>query len=442
MSKCRNEKFMSTVGSGKLTKNTEVDFDVQRNLPDCQKISAGKYVSTSAEASRFDRFRIPKNQFECMQGSCVNSGTLMLEAGSNAVYRFKLKASEFAAGILTFYVLGTVGNVEVQISDSEAFTNADKYTVQLMNMAYGDDGYTAVVVDLTQTPVEIGTGWSAEGDAIYVKITLPPSEVQSATGLSTIAMFEDMDDFAVSTHVIARCLTGVDGSFDLDVAEETCFRSGQFDTSDLQSIEKTVSFRAITPNYWRLNPMYRKGSLTKAWDKEAVEVEVKALSGTNYGYVTLDDIDQNECGFISIQALYDCRESQNATDALLERLSIPSRVDVDEDHYQLIDNGDGTTTILFNEVHIGRSVLISYPKVVDVANSFDITDEDVNEVRTRMTYTKCYTDGSKYRFIYNNVLITSFPDALSEDDDAEGELTISIQRDAEGRFGYAYRIVG
>lgn len=437
MSKCRNEKFMSTVGSGKLTKNTEVDFDVQRNLPDCQKISAGKYVSTSAEASRFDRFRIPKNQFECMQGSCVNSGTLMLEAGSNAVYKFKLKAAEFAAGVLTFYALGSTGNAEVEISDSSAFTNVDKYTVSLADMAHGEDGYTAVVVDLTQTPTEVGEGWKAEGEAIYVKITL-----SAATGLSTIAMFEDMDDFAVSTHVIARCLTGVDGSFDLDVAEETCFRSGQFDTSDLQNIEKTVSFRAITPNYWRLNPMYRKGSLTKAWDKEAVEVEVKALSGTRYGYVTLDDIDQNECGFISIQALYDCRESQNATDALLERLSIPSRVDVDEDHYQLIDNGDGTTTILFNEVHIGRSVLISYPKVVDVANSFDITDEDVNEVRTRMTYTKCYTDGSKYRFIYNNVLITSFPDALSEDDDAEGELTISIQRDAEGRFGYAYRIVG
>ena len=436
MSKCRNEKFMSTVGSGKLTKNTEVDFDVQRNLPDCQKISAGKYVSTSAETSRFDRFRIPKNQFECMQGACVNSGTLY-NNGDATAYKFKLNAAEFAAGVITFYALATSGNATVLISDTPQFTNADSYTINLANVAHGDDGYSAVVVDLTQAPTDVGTGWSATGDNVYVQITLSDGE-----GISTISMFESMDDFAVSTHVIARCLTGVDGSFDLDVAEETCFRSGQFDTSDLQNIEKTVSFKAITPNYWRLNPMYRKGSLTKAWDKETVEVEVKALSGTNYGYVSLDDIDQNECGFISIQALYDCRESQNATDALLERLSIPSRVDVDEDHYQLIDNGNGTTTILFNSVHIGRSILISYPKVVDVANSFDITDEDVNEVRTRMTYTKCYTDGSKYRFIYNNVLITSFPDALSEDDDAEGELTISIQRDADGRFGYAYRIAG
>lgn len=437
MAKCKNEKFMSTIGFSKLNKNVEVDFDVQRNLPDCQKISAGKYISTTAVSPRFDRFKIPKNQFECMQGSCVNTGTLYVTAGAEEVYKFKLDATEFAAGVLTFYALGTTGNAEVTISDDSAFTNADKYTISLADMAHGDDGYTAVVVDLTQTPSDVGTGWSAQGEAIYVKVKL-----SAATGLSTLAFFESMDDFAVSTHVIARCLTGVDGSFDLDVAEETCFRKGQYDVSDLSGIEKTVSFRAITPNYWRLNPMYRKGSLAKAWDKETVEMTIKALTGTDYGYVTLDDIDQSECGFISIQALYDCRESQNLADALLERLSIPSKIDMDEDHYQLIDNGDGTTMILFNAVHIGRDILISYPKVVDVVDSFEITDEMVNEVRTRMTYVKCHTDGTKYRFVFNNVLITSFPDAISEDDDAEGEITINIQRDADGRFGYAYRIVG
>lgn len=437
MPKCKNEKFMSTIGVNKLNKNVEVDFDVQRNLPGCQKISAGKYLSTTATGARFDRFRIPKNQFECMQGSCVNTGTLLVEAGSTEVYKFKLDAAEFAAGVLTFYALGTTGNAVVQISDSSEFTNADQYTIDLAEAAHGTDGYSAVVVDLTQTPTDVGSGWSAEGEAIYVKITL-----SAATGLSTIAFFEDMDDFAVSTHVIARCLTGIDGSFDLDVAEQTCFKTGQFDVSDLSGIEKTVSFKAITPNYWRLNPMYNKGSLTKAWDKETVEMTVKALTGTDYGYITLDDIDQDECGFISIQALYDCRESQNVSDALLERLSIPTRIDMDENHYQLIDNGDNTTTILFNAVHIGRDVLISYPKVVDVVDSFEITDENVNEVRTRMSYVKCHTDGSRYRFVFNNVLITSFPDALTEDDDAEGELTINIQRDANGRFGYAYRIVG
>lgn len=433
MAKCKNEKFISTIGPAKLNKNVEVDFDVQRNLPDCQKQNAGKRINT--DNARYDRFKTPKNQFECMQGACVNSGTLYND-GESAVYKFRLNAAEFAAGVITFYALGTTGTATVLVSDTAQFTNADSYEIDLTKVAHGDDGYSAVVVDLTQTPTDIGNGWSATGDNVYVQITL--SEAQ---GISTISMFESMDDFAVSTHVIARCLTGVDGSFELDVAEETCFHQGQFDTTDLTSIEKTVSFRAITPNYWRLNPMYSKGSLTKAWDKETVEMTVKALTGTDYGYVTLDDIDQNECGFVSVQVLFDCRESAESADALLDRLAIPSRVDVDGGHYQLIDNGDGSTTILFNEMHIGKDVLISYPKVVDVVDSFDITDENVNEVRTRMTYVKTYTNGSKYRFIFNNVLITSFPDALSEDADAEGELTISIQRDADGRFGYAYKIL-
>ena len=85
MAKCKNERFMATFGASKLHNKVEVDFDVQRNLPDCQKISAGKYVSTTATAPRFDRFRIPKNPFECMQGSCVNSGTLMVSASSSEV---------------------------------------------------------------------------------------------------------------------------------------------------------------------------------------------------------------------------------------------------------------------------------------------------------------------------------------------------------------------
>ena len=439
--KCRNEKFMSTVGFNKVNKNTEVDFDVQRNLPDCQKMSAGKHLYANTGAS-FDRFKIPKNQFECMRGDCVNTGTLY---ASQAMYRFKLDAEEFAAGVLTFYVLppaASASTVVVRLSDELSFTNADQYTITLADLVTGSDGFKAVIIDLTQTPTEVGTGWSKTGNAVYVDIVITGGVANEVIGISTLAMFESMDDFAVSTHVIARCPTGVDGSFDLDVAEQTCFKTGEFDTTDLSGIEKTVTFRAITPNYWRLNPMYNKGKLTKAWDKEAVEVKVETLEDTDYGYVTLEDLDQKECGFVSIQVLYDCRDAQNIADALLERLSVPNKVDLDEDHFQMLDAGNGKTMILFNKVHINRNVLISYPKVVDVVDSFDISDENVNELRTRMTYTKCYTDGTKYRFVYNNVLITSFPDALSEDDDAEGELTINIQRDADGKFGHAYRILG
>lgn len=442
--KCKNEKFMSTVGLSKLSKSTEIDFDVQRNLPDCQKIVANKILSTEATGARFDRFKIPSNQFECMRNDCVNTGTYY-NGGAETKYKFKLDAIEFAGGVFTFYALPPASNsatAVVQLSDTSSFTNADKYTVNLADIATASDGFAPIVIDLTQTPTDVGTGWSKTGDAIYVSIELTGATTDEEVGLSTISFFESMDDFAVSTHVIARCLSSVDGSWDLDTVEQTCFRGGGFDTSDLQGFDKTVSFKGITPNYWRMSPLYNKGKAVTGFDKETVEAVVKELSGTDYGQVVLDDLYQEECRFISIQVLYDCRDAQNITDSLLERLSIPTKVDMDEAHYQLIDNGDGTTTILFNKSHIGRSVLISYPKAVAVDNSFILSDESVNDIRTSMTYTKCYTDGTKWRFVYNNVYVTSFPDALPEDDDAEGEFTISIQRDADGKFGYAYRVIG
>ena len=61
--------------------------------------------------------------------------------------------------------------------------------------------------------------------------------------------------------------------------------------------------------------------------------------------------------------------------------------------------------------------------------------------KTRMSYTKVWTDGVKYRYVFDNVLITSFPDEVT-DEETEFEFTITIQKDATGRFGRAYRILG
>lgn len=444
MNKCKNELFMSTVGVNRINKNTEVDFDVQRNLPDCQKISTGSIVSTDADSARYDRFRIPANQFECMRNDCVNSGTYY-NGGKKTTYKFKLNATEFAAGVLTFYVLPPAeanAKVKVQLADKASMDNADVYEIALSDIKKGSDGFSAVVIDLTQTPTSTsGSGWSKDGENIYVSIEVTDATDNELVGISTLAMFEDMDDFAVSTHVIARCLTSIDGNYELDLAEQTCFRTGKFDTSELQEIEKTVNYRTITPNFWRLNPMYNKGGMTEAWDKEVIETTVKELSGTDYGYISIDDMKQDECGFVSVQVLYDCREAGSAADAVLERLSIPTRVDMDEAHYQLMDDGNGNTIILFNSVHIGREMLVSYPKIVNVTDSFEITDEFVNELRTRMTYKKCLSDGTKWRFIFNNVLVKSISDSLTEDEEIEGEIGLSIQRDKNGKFGYVYRIV-
>ena len=90
-------------------------------------------------------------------------------------------------------------------------------------------------------------------------------------------------------------------------------------------------------------------------------------------------------------------------------------------------------------MYVGKKILISYPKTVDV-EEFIISADDINEIRTRMSYIRRYTDGQKYRFVFDNVLITSFPDAITEEE-SEFAFTVSIQPDAYGRYGRAYKII-
>ena len=57
-----------------------------------------------------------------------------------------------------------------------------------------------------------------------------------------------------------------------------------------------------------------------------------------------------------------------------------------------------------------------------------------------MSYVRKYTDGYKYRFVFNKVLVTSYSDALSEEE-GEFSVTLSIQKDENGVYGHAYRII-
>ena len=70
-----------------------------------------------------------------------------------------------------------------------------------------------------------------------------------------------------------------------------------------------------------------------------------------------------------------------------------------------------------------------------------MSEDYIDDVRVRLSYTKVHTDGVKYRFVFDNVLITSFPNAMTEQE-TEFAFTINIQKDAQGRFGRAYRILG
>lgn len=375
-----------------------------------------------------------------MRVGCVNSGTLYNE-GKATTYRFQGDATEFSAGVITFYVLPPAGTAKarVKVAADEAFTDAWEFEVPLADIPAGADGFKAVVVDLAKTPTSvIGNGWTPNDTATYIEIEImpdDPAEDMSGVGISSIGIFDELADFEISSHVVMSCLTGIDGTFDLTPAEQTCFSTGNYDTSDLTGFEQTITGKALTPNYMLLNPLWGKGNAVTGFDNVTIEKKVEELASTDYGYITIADMSQSECGFFSAALADSC----NITDAQLNRLSVPSRIDIDEKHYQLIDNGDGTTTVLFNKEHIGAPILVSYPKQVD-AEEYVLSEDNIDELRVRLSYVRVHTDGVKYRFVYDNVLVTSFPMALTEDE-TEFAFTINIQKDARGRFGRAYRIL-
>ena len=422
---CKNDAFMRKVGVEKLDKKVEIDFDVQRFLPECRRIKADKYVSTEASAPTYNRYKIPANQFECMNTGCVNSGTLYV-GGAKTVYK-AANGEDFANGVITFYVTSDVSSVEVLVSDTEAGTNGDKYTV---TPGAAVNGFKAVVVDLTQTPTEVGTGWTPSEGYAYISIT---ATTNGEGGISSIGIFDDLEDFQTSTHVKAACVTSVDGSWDLDVAENACFPNN-YAYNENRSFERTFNFTKVTPNYWRLNPLFKRGTATQGFDIVTVERTIQSANG--FGSVELDDMDQNECRFFSAMlAESPCVVEQ----AQLEKLSVPMSIALDESHYVLVDAGNGATSVMFNAEHIGKKVLISYPKVVDV-EEYIFSDDAINELRTSMSYVKKHTDGQKYRFVFNKVLVTSFSDSISEDEN-EFSVTFSIQKDENGIYGRAYRII-
>ena len=437
MARCKSDTLISTIGVDKLRKTAEVDFSVINYLPDCRRIRANKYVNNVS--GTFDRFAKPVNQFECVREGCVNSGTLY-NGGADTVYKAKWDAVEFADGVVTFYTKGTNGTLTFMISDSATMTNADQYTVDLSKLETAADGYKAVVIDLSKTPTTVGTGWTPNHVAAYISISIAKltGESDAEIGISSIAVSDSIEEFESTASVIIQCLSQLGGSWDIEAVEATCHGNGGYDTENIDTIEMTITGKALTPNYQKLNPLWGKGESVSGWDKETIEMTIEAGTGDNagYGVVVLSDKKAGECGFMSVARAEDC----NITDAHMIELIVPSKVDVDTQHFFVIDNEDGSATVYFNEDLVGQTVVIGYPKEVDVEEYVYDVDNAMHR-KTRMSYTKVWTDGVKYRYVFDNVLITSFPDEVT-DEETEFEFTIAIQKDATGRFGRAYRILG
>lgn len=433
---CNNATLMDKIGLNKLNKLHEIRLSVLNNLPDCKKVRANKFVKIANDdgtevdtTSTFNRFLVPDNQFECMREGCVNSGTLYPNnADGNVIYRLPFDAVEFSSGVATFYVTGFDGaqTVTVKMSTTDDFANADVYEVPVTGK--GAD-FVPVVVDLSQTPTSVvGNGWEASRSGAYISIKVPDANA----GISSISIFDSMADFATSDVVTIGCLTEISADEAVEAAEATCWSSG-YDTSSESPIEITVTGNSVTPNWWKLNPRYGKGEATVGWKSRNAEFTVEADG--DYGKITLTDMNQDVCDFLGAQITGDC----DITGSLLERLTVPTKIKLNANQFNAINNEDGTTDLFFNNTLVGNTVKVTYPQLKDDVQELIASDENIGNVRVRLEEIVEQNDGVTRVHVYDNVLVTSFPHTINEEE-TEFSFTLTIQRGANGHMYRTYII--
>lgn len=434
--RCNLDALIKKVGIDKLSKEVEVSFALHHNLPDCRKINTRKYVATDETGSLgYNSLKKPVNRFECMRKGCVNSGTLSMNTASKSVtFKAQWDATEYSAGAVAFYV-DTAGlaasafpiTLTMTIGEAQALANADVYTRTLQASEVTDDGFIPVVIDLSKTPDDTeGNGWTP-GAVTYLKLS-----ADKIVGYSSIAIYDSIEDFMTNDVVKVGCLSDIGGSFDVNAIAATCLNAGYDDSVD--SFTYNVTGTTVTPNYWKLNPMIGKGTETEGF--EIVTSKKTIVTSGDYGKITLSDLFQDECGYVTVQKAEDC----DITDSFFKQLGVPTLVALDEDQFQVIKNADGTTDLFFNSAVVGGEVLVSYPRMADVEEEV-LSSENIGETRVRMSVPVVTTDGVNYIYIFDNVLITSFPFTINNSSETSFSFTITIQRDENGLFARRRRIV-
>ena len=434
MARCNNGVLLNKIGMKTLTDQTEIDIRVRRDLPDCKRMSAKNYSAISG-AYTWNQFRKPVNRFECMRRGCIISGLLMMAAANETVtYHARYDAVEFSGGVITLYVYPDSAatypiTLTVNISDASTFTNADSYEVTLTEAMVTDDGFIPVVVDLSETPTDIGDGWTATSAGAYIQLS-----ADKIVGYSSIAIFDALEDFELLDVVKVTCLTTAGGASSLEMIEEACNESRYNDKVTQIPFEMTGT--KVTPNYWKLNPMAGKGENTKGFVMTGVQktVESHTIGSTSYGRIVLADAQQDVCGMFAIQIADDC----NVTDAGMTQLSIPTPVALSERQFIVVPNTDGTTDILFNSALVGTDMLISYPQEVDV-EEIRVNPDMLGDTHMSIVWVKYQSDQVKIVDIFDNVFLTSFPNTITNET-AEFAFTFVVARDQNGDFYREQRI--
>lgn len=448
MARCKNDTLISKIGLKALTKMIEVDFAVLTDVDSCVKVNTKNFIDQIGTSATFNSYSSPEDLFNCLAEGCRNTGTLIVSNGAGlpvgALFSVLADATDFVAGVITYYVnLPKAGsyNLKTTIMDvhDSKLTNGDVYE----NIVTATDaGFYPVVVDLSKAPSKIeGNGWDATeaGVVLKLEVTSEDETLIPTIGFSSISIYDSLEEFEVNDVVKIGCIDEFSGEITVDPVDASCFGGGYDPTSI--AIERTLSGKSATPNYWKLNPLMSKGDQTTGWIVQTVERPVTpvTIGGVDYGYVQLADMNMEECSFTTAAISDEC----NVTDATLNRVSSPVVLDINEKQFIVLD---GTTTtladagkVLFHGSLVGKKVVISYPKKVDVEH-FIGSEDALDERKVRMSFTQEQTDGVKQVYVYNNVLITSFPGTVNNEE-TTFEFTISIQRDKNGRFYDLFRVI-
>lgn len=431
MARC-NEELFRLLSQKKVAEADEIELRVKRKLNDCRRINAMNPVAVTGTPAP-DMYRRPLNRFECNRKGCVNTGLLMMAAANDTATYKTTDSTEFANGVVTFYVYaeGTTFPVAVtfKIGDEQAMTNTDVYNVAITQDMVRDDGFVPIIIRLDDPPAsQEGNGWTPSAVGSYIQVT-----ADQIVGYSSFSFQQSLDDFELYDIIKLRCITNAGDDQSLSVLEEKC-QDAEYDTN-VNTIPFSVTANLVSSNYLRANPMYARGTDTVGFKIQTIRKTVEAYTvGTqNYGRIILSDANQAECARIAVQYQDDC-------DAMmLTAFSVPVITAIDQGHFLVIDNDDGSTSIIFNEGHVGREFLISYPKTMEVKKSVYSTDF-LNDAEASLVWTRHLSNGTEIVDVFDNVFITTFPRNITDTTSAF-TWAFSIARAADGNFYYTQEIV-
>lgn len=443
--RCKNAVLFNKIGVPKVDERTEVTFSLMSDLNNCNTVNTRDYSDISFDLYVYNPYDRPDNVFDCDGGVCTNTGSLSVLdiaedfTGSEIIkYGVPINAEDFYTGVITLY---TKGVTDLYISDACTFTNADVYTVGLSG---GVDEWSPNVVNLAmnETSSTAGTGWSGEGSVIWLGFKPHNSGTTSDPeyapfSISSISFFKSIYDLAVGDVVKISCLSEVGGSFDLSALERTCLSQGYDKTSLNGGVDYTVTGKHLTSNYWKLNPLagFRNDhGDTVGYKIETIKATVSSVVGGDYGSVTVPDMYEGKCDFIGAQVADKC-VNPNA-DTLRRVMSGNVFIYPSIDQFVVVDD-----KFFFSGALIGQEVLITYPKAVAVDERIEGSEDNIGTVRVKMSYPIKLSDGTVEIHTFNNVLVTSFPTSITNEE-GEFSFTINIQRDNNGKWFEIQRISG